>query len=580
MAIRKFRKNMKPVVWIITIFFLITLVAGYVMSFTGNKKQENIAFDVNGKKVEGYEAERTINNFIENYGNYLGPNADKDLVSQLAFNELINKYLTLEIAKQLKVKVPGNEIDEQYNSIEKSFPDAEQFKRALAAQGYTRSTFKKEIEENLLIEKTLEDLKANTKLTPEDIKENYIANEYTLYSGKTLEEATPEIENNLKQEKGLKEYFLLLSKAREKMKLEGVSEEYKQYLETTAFEKDGFKVTNLDMAKRTLGNLLMTNGDKEKAEEMTKTSIENQIKIANIAKEKGVLVDESFPLDYKLAEYQKGLYEKLKSDVKVTDEDLKKYFDDNKMVYDTFPAATADIAVVKVEPSDEDKLAAKTKAEELIKKITPKNFAEIAKKNSQGPSAPNGGDLGTFSKGDMVQPFEDAVFKGKVGEVYPEPVETVFGQHIIYVQERDDEAGTAKASHILIVPEASKKTVEERDTNIKDMIEKLQKGEITFDDLSKEKGVLFSKKIEGISDSGYIPGLGYNEKLTKDIFDSPIGEIKSDKLEGNYFIFKKLSEVKYKEGVFEELKNRVEFDYKNSVVQEELKKLGEVTEEQ
>ena len=33
MAIRRFRKNMKPVIWVVTIFFLISLIAGYAMSF-------------------------------------------------------------------------------------------------------------------------------------------------------------------------------------------------------------------------------------------------------------------------------------------------------------------------------------------------------------------------------------------------------------------------------------------------------------------------------------------------------------------------------------------------------------------
>jgi peptidyl-prolyl cis-trans isomerase C len=59
------------------------------------------------------------------------------------------------------------------------------------------------------------------------------------------------------------------------------------------------------------------------------------------------------------------------------------------------------------------------------------SFAELAQKYSKCPSGRNGGDLGEFGAGAMVQPFEDATFNTPVGSV-SEPVQTQFGYHLIH----------------------------------------------------------------------------------------------------------------------------------------------------
>src|SRR4029079_7233121 len=63
----------------------------------------------------------------------------------------------------------------------------------------------------------------------------------------------------------------------------------------------------------------------------------------------------------------------------------------------------------------------------------PDAFAELAKANSQDTgSAAQGGDLGSFARGAMVKPFEDAVCAAKVADIVG-PVQTDFGYHVIKV---------------------------------------------------------------------------------------------------------------------------------------------------
>ncbi|WP_374355044.1 peptidylprolyl isomerase [Chitinimonas sp.] len=117
---------------------------------------------------------------------------------------------------------------------------------------------------------------------------------------------------------------------------------------------------------------------------------------------------------------------------------LKDYFEKNKKELAQEQRHARHILIsADAKASAADRAAAKQKAEKLLAELkkNPSAFAELAKANSQDPgSAAQGGDLGFFGPGQMVKPFNDAVFslaKDQLSDV----VETSYGYHIIQLLE-------------------------------------------------------------------------------------------------------------------------------------------------
>jgi peptidyl-prolyl cis-trans isomerase D len=136
-------------------------------------------------------------------------------------------------------------------------------------------------------------------------------------------------------------------------------------------------------------------------------------------------------------EYVTLTQEALAAKVKIEPAEVKAAYDANARQYTAAEQRQASHILIAVEPGakDEERAAAKAKAEALLAEVRadPAKFADIAKASSQDPgSAPQGGDLGTFARGAMVKPFEDAVFAAKTGDILG-PVQTDFGYHVIKV---------------------------------------------------------------------------------------------------------------------------------------------------
>ncbi len=126
----------------------------------------------------------------------------------------------------------------------------------------------------------------------------------------------------------------------------------------------------------------------------------------------------------------------------VTDADAQKYYNEHKEIFQVPAAIRASHILIRSDKNmpKKDQDAAQKKAAELIYDIQTKKvtFEDAARDNSADGTRSRGGDLGFFSKGQMVPPFEKAAFALKKGEMTSKPVKTEFGWHIIKVTDTRD----------------------------------------------------------------------------------------------------------------------------------------------
>ncbi len=125
----------------------------------------------------------------------------------------------------------------------------------------------------------------------------------------------------------------------------------------------------------------------------------------------------------------------LLAQINVTDDEVKAFYAENASKFQGNEQRQASHILIAfgVGAKDADKAAAKAKAEDILAQLRkdPKRFEVLATKYSQDPgSASKGGDLGSFGRGAMVKPFEEAVFSMKVNQI-SDIVESEFGYHII-----------------------------------------------------------------------------------------------------------------------------------------------------
>ncbi|MEA3228656.1 MAG: peptidylprolyl isomerase [Campylobacterota bacterium] len=158
------------------------------------------------------------------------------------------------------------------------------------------------------------------------------------------------------------------------------------------------------------------------------------------AKATGILTSKEFKDEYEKVqerikkELAVQVWQKKQLDaLTVSNDELKKYYDRNKEEFNEKESVHARHILVKTE-DEAKKIILELKP--LSGNILKNRFIELAKSKSTGPSGPKGGDLGSFTKGQMVPEFDAQVFSMKKGTITTDAVKTQFGFHVIYLEDK------------------------------------------------------------------------------------------------------------------------------------------------
>ena len=252
-----------------------------------------------------------------------------------------------------------------------------------------------------------------------------------------------------------------------------------QIIESILFQKlllnqaefDSIKITD-DEVESTLDSKMryyvQQFGSREKLEEFYKKSVDD------------IKIEFKEPIREQLLSEQ--MQQKIVADIKVTPSEVKSFF--NNLPHDSIPIIATENEIgeiVKDAPlSTEELNTAKEKISALRQRIAKgEQFAPLAVLYSEDPgSAPKGGELGLFGRGDMYPEFEAAAFSLKKGGV-SDVIKTKAGFHIVQLIERRGEYVNVR--HILIIPKTSSADVMNAKLKLDSIADLIRKDSINFE---------------------------------------------------------------------------------------------------
>ena len=602
MALRRFNKIMKPIAILGFLgFIMASLYGGYTFinkNVLQQNKSEKILAEVNGEKITTIEYLRAYEGFKAQLDNFsiqqkqqsqskeaIKPLPD-DVVKKYILQNMIDQKLLLSSAKELKVGVNGSEVDKQVSEVKSQFSgNEENFLSYLRSQGYNLTTFKKAIKDDLTVRAVQEKIQSSLKIDESELKKFYERYKYSEFEGQTYDQAKPQIKELYSKDYSGMLLNSFLNKKRDSAKIEIKDKDYKTLYDDlikVVYENKGYKYTNRILNERIVmafANTVDGYSDEmvSKLKESIKTDLNRIVAISDKAKAAGIKVNPEFSGIDELNDLSKKYYNYLVDSYKPSDTEMQQTYEANKEHYNIQHTVGGYVVGDVYKASKADEEVAKKKAEEILKTLTPQNFAEKAKQFSEDPgSAINGGSLG--DEVDLTQLVPEfvagvrATEKGKISKV----IKSQFGYHIIYVQDKNPtDANKAKVSHILIIPKVTDASKKDLETRLQTLMGELNSKKVTWDQVNTQDKYNYSIKeqFKKITEKSAIPGIGYDAEAIKQLFAAKLNQTVPFKSEDGYFLMVKTAETPFKEVSYAEAKDRVRLEMAFKYANDEIEKI-------
>ncbi|NPV52825.1 MAG: tetratricopeptide repeat protein [Firmicutes bacterium] len=191
----------------IIIFVAVTFALG--LAYTGTRIGKPAATDqgrpiavVNGEKITSGAFAEAHQRVLLNQHQQMG-NIPPELYGPLrvaVLDQMVQQALLLQEAKKERIKVSSRELNEKLNQQKAGFSSDKEFKQALEYSGLTVGKLRDLLRQQLLLENLINKVKAEAKVSPEEVKKAYQEENKKAPQGPDFEKARPELEKRLKSE--------------------------------------------------------------------------------------------------------------------------------------------------------------------------------------------------------------------------------------------------------------------------------------------------------------------------------------------------------------------------------------------